>query len=262
MNIGFIGVGNMASAIINGFISEKAVDPGSIFISARTPESTLEKAQLLKVSPAASHQQLLSKADLIILAVKPEQMDAVIAEIKPYLSTQTIVSIAAKKTIQDLGLDVPVIRIMPNLNVTIKQGICALCCNEYVRDDVKSAVIQLFETLGAVVELDEALFSAFIGIAGSSPSFVFKFIDALIQPAIAEGMDQDTAQTIACIAVSGSAMMLKHSELSAVELVNKVSSKGGTTIEGTRVLDERDFDQSVSDAVKATIRKDKGQTRV
>lgn len=255
MKIGFIGVGNMASAIINGI-----EDKDSIYISGRTYSSTCEKADLLGVHACTSNSDCAQAVDILFLSVKPEMFETVLTEVKPVLDQQTLVSIAAKKTIADIEVlsgRMPIIRVMPNLNVAIQRGISAMCQNDLVTVPVLRTVESIFEKLGGFVALEESQFSGFIGIAGSSPAFVFKFIDDLAKSVLDEGFDYDTALKITCAAVSGSADYLRASGVPADVLVDRVCSPGGTTIEGVRALDAHGFSEAIHAAAHATILKDK-----
>lgn len=255
MKIGFIGIGNMASAIIEGISDKK-----SVYISSSTPESTLEKANKLGVNATQNNRDLVEHVDIIILCVKPEMLESVSSEIKDFVGNKVCVSIAAKKTIKDLenylGL-VPIVRVMPNLNATIKQSTSAITRNARVTDENYKLVKSIFSNVGEVFEVEEKLFSAFIGIAGSSPAFIFKFIDALMNQAVEEGMNFNDALAITVSAVKGSADFLQQSSNTAQELVVKVCSPGGTTIEGVQSLDNNNFNEIVNEAVAATIKKDK-----
>ncbi|CAH2760766.1 pyrroline-5-carboxylate reductase [Erysipelothrix amsterdamensis] len=255
MKIGFIGVGNMANAIIKGIDNKD-----SIYISGRTYESTCDKAQILGVHPCKSNQECAQTVDLLFLSVKPEMFETIFAEIKPVLDHQTLVSIAAKKTLEDIEVlsgSMPIIRVMPNLNVAIQRGISAICHNNRVTTDALIEVQGIFDALGGFVSIPESQFSGFIGIAGSSPAFVFKFIDELAKSVLDEGFDYDTALKITCAAVTGSAEYLSQSGEPADVLVDRVCSPGGTTIEGVRALDANGFAKAIHAASQATILKDK-----
>ena len=255
MKIGFIGIGSMATAIISGMS-----DKENIFISTRTNQKTLEQALILDVNATKSNSDCAKIADILFICVKPEQIESVSNEIKAYTKGKTIVSIAAKMPIRKLesyfGQEA-IIRVMPNLNVHIKKGTSALCHNNLVSDEALEKVRNIFKNLGDLEEIEESLFSAFIGIAGSAPAFIFKFIDALIQEAIKEGMNPEKALEIAVSTVKGSAQYLLESEDDAQTLIKKVCSPNGTTIEGVESLDKDEFDVIVQRAVHKTIRKDK-----
>ncbi|CAM4280754.1 pyrroline-5-carboxylate reductase [Erysipelothrix aquatica] len=255
MKIGFIGIGNMAQAIIHGMPNKE-----DIIISARTHDDTLFKANKLNVTPAANHHMLVIESDIIVMSVKPEMFNAIFEEIGPYLRGKTIVSIAAKLTIEKIQKqvgDIPVIRAMPNLNVAIQQGITAITASDNVDSQVATYVREMFDNLGSTVLIHESQMSGFIGLAGSSPAFVFKFIDAMVSEAMQEGFAYDDALSIASHAVSGSANYLRVSGVDAQILTERVCSPGGTTIEGVRSLDANHFEDTVRKAVRATINKDK-----
>lgn len=255
MKIGFIGIGNMASAIIEG-IDDKA----NVLISARTHQSSVEKAKTLGVNASKSHKDCVLNSDLIVLGVKPEVLEDVLVEIKDDLNDKTIVSIAAKKDIAWIESIIgkkAIIRVMPNLNVKIKKGSSAICKNELVDENYYAEAKKLFANLGEVFDLKESQFSAFIGIAGSMPAFVFKFIHEAALSVVNEGIDYDLAIDICASAVIGSAELLRTSDDSATVLIDKVSSPNGTTIEGTKALDENNFGKAIHKAIAATILKDK-----
>ena len=255
MKIAFIGVGNMSEAIIEG-IKEK----DSVYISGRTYESTLVKAKKLGVKAFKNHQACLEKAELIVLGVKPEVLQVVLEEIKEFIGNKTIVSIAAKRDIQWIESIVghkSIIRVMPNLNVKIAQGVSAICANEFALEEHYLTTKEIFENLGKVVELKEEQFSAFIGIAGSMPAFVFKFIHESALSVMDDGIDYDRAVEVIAATFIGSAHLVQQSDDSLEELIRKVSSPNGTTIEGTKALDQHGFAQAIHQAIQATILKDK-----
>lgn len=255
MKISFIGVGNMSQAIIEGI-----KDKSSVYISGRSYESSLKKAEKLGVHACKNHQECVDKADVIVLGVKPEVLQVVLDEIKDVIGQKTLVSIAAKRNIQwieNLIGHKSIIRVMPNLNVKIAKGISAICANEFTNKNHYQATKEIFENLGQVVELNEDQFSGFIGIAGSMPAFVFKFIHESALAVMNEGIGYDRAVEIVAATFIGSAHLVLQSDDSLEELIRKVSSPNGTTIEGTKALDEHGFAQAIHQAIQATILKDK-----
>ncbi|QIK69218.1 pyrroline-5-carboxylate reductase [Erysipelothrix sp. HDW6C] len=260
MKIGFIGIGNMAQAIIQGM-----PDKNSIVISARTPEDTLFKASKLGVHAASNHEMCVIESDIIVLSVKPEKFPEIIAEIKPFLKGKTIVSIAAKLSLDDITAmtgDIAIVRVMPNLNVAIQKGISAICHNSLTSPEHLNTVRDIFNHLGEIIEIDEAQFSGFSAIGGSSPAFVFKFIDAMAKEGMEEGLSYEETLDIAALAVAGSADYLRISGVDAQILTKRVCSPGGTTIEGVTSLDNNKFESVVREAVRATIDKDKFGTSI
>ncbi|CAM3673491.1 pyrroline-5-carboxylate reductase [Erysipelothrix urinaevulpis] len=255
MKIGFIGVGNMASAIIQG-IEQKE----SVYISGRTFASTKEKADQLGVHPSANHRECVGDVDVVVLGVKPEILDEVLLEIKDELHGKVVVSIAAKRSIEWIESILghcPIIRVMPNLNVKIQEGVCAICHNDQVLKKHLDFVVNVFSNLGEVVMLDESQFSGFIGISGSMPAFIFKFIHEAAKSVQSENIDYEKAVRIIADTMIGSGKLVKESDDDLETLIQKVSSPNGTTVEGTKKLDELDFGFVLDQAIQATIEKDK-----
>lgn len=255
MKIGFIGIGNMAQAIINGMS-----DKNSIIISARTLEDTKFKAERLGVHAASSHKDCVINSDIIILSVKPEVMEAVICDIKDSITNKTLVSIAAKLSLDTLTAwsgTHAFARVMPNLNVAIKKGTSAIVFDRDVPETHKEVINSIFNNIGDITHIEEAQMSGFIGLAGSLPAFVFKFINAVADACIEEGYTKEQAIEIAASAVSGSAQYLKSSHIDPEILTQRVCSPGGTTIEGVRELDTLDFENTIQKSIRKVIDKDK-----
>lgn len=259
MKIGFIGVGKMASAIIKG-LDKKQFD---IIISGRELSSTQAKAQELDVAYATSHAELVEQADIIILGVKPQVVPELLNEISPVLGkTKTIVSIAAGLDLHRLAVlstveNLPIIRIMPNINAMIGQSTSAIVANDAVSHNNFNFVKSIFENVGSVHEFTEKDFSAFTALAGSSPAYIYIFIDALARAGVLHGIPKAKATAIVAETVQASAKMILDSGENPWELVDKVSSPGGTTVAGVVSLEQNRFVGTVIDAISATIEKEK-----
>ena len=145
---------------------------------------------------------------------------------------------------------------MPNLNSQIGEGIAAICGNNYTTLEQKEFVLNMFKAIGDAVELPEKDFSTFTAIAGSSPAFVFLFIDSLARAAVKNGMSKEMATKIAAQAVLGSGKLVLASEESPWNLIDQVSSPGGTTVEGILALEDAGFISSITKAAQAVITKD------
>ncbi|GBG97034.1 pyrroline-5-carboxylate reductase [Lactococcus termiticola] len=258
-SIGFIGLGKMSTVIIAGLDKEAY----QIFASGRDFEKTKKEAGELGITALAGPQEVLEKSDIIILAVKPQVLPAVLSSMSPQLSAdKIIVSIAAGLTLDELaGLadqaGQPIVRIMPNINASIQASTTAMVANEYVSDEDYQAVKRIFEQVGSVHDIAEKDFANFTAIAGSSPAFIYIFIDALSRAAVLNGLPKSQATQIVAETVSASAQMLMASQENPWALVDKVSSPGGTTVAGVVSLEDTGFVSSVIAAVNATIEKDK-----
>lgn len=254
--IGFIGIGKMATAIIAGLDK----DSYNIQISGRDFEKTQKQAAELAVAVASSHQELVNSSDIIIMSVKPQVMPSVLQNltIEP---SKVIVSIAAGLDLTALSKltseQQPIIRIMPNINATIQQSTTAIVANPQVSSEAYAFVKGIFENIGSVHDIAEKDFSTFSAIAGSSPAFIYIFIDAMSRAAVLHGLPKDTATKIVAETVAASANMLLSSGENPWALVDKVSSPGGTTIAGVASLEQDGFVADLMRAITATVEKDR-----
>ncbi|WEV60984.1 pyrroline-5-carboxylate reductase [Streptococcaceae bacterium ESL0729] len=257
MKVGFIGAGKMAQAIIKGLDSNRF----DLSISSRNSEKTKDLAQKLAVNFCEDNRSLAQSVDVIVLSVKPQIIPQVIEEIRGELAGKKIISIAAGLNLarlQDLIQEqVEIIRVMPNINAEISQSTTAICPNELSSPDFVAITKEIFASIGQVYQIEEKDFQTFSAIAGSSPAFIYIFIDALSRAAVRYGMPKDLATEIVAQTVSASGQMVSQSKENPWALVDKVSSPGGTTIEGIVSLEENKFVASVIDAVSKTIEKDK-----
>ncbi len=261
--LGFIGCGNMASAIINGAVSSNFVKGESICVFDVDNEKAKKLQNDCGVTVYATVEELASNCDYVILAVKPQIFPVVLPQIKECLSSSTVVvSIAAGKTLEYIAGflkdGTSIVRVMPNINAKVLASMSAICKNNYTDDESFDFVKGLCHSFGDVIELDQSEFALFGVIAGCSPAYSFMFIDAMAKEAEKNGMDKAKALTICAQAVLGSAKMILADKSSDPEaLVKSVCSPGGTTIEGVTRLREKSFDEIVMSAVKASLDKDK-----
>lgn len=260
--LGFIGCGNMATAIIGGAVSSGFLKGENICVF----DVDKAKAEFLNkqycVNYCLSVEEIAENCEFVVLAVKPQVFPAVLPQIKDTLNKTTVVSIGAGKTLQYIGSflknETPIIRVMPNINAKVGASMSAVCRNEFADDNALTFVKGLCNSFGEVMELPESQFPLFGVIAGCSPAYSFMFIDSMAREAVKNGMKKDEALKICAQAVFGSAkMILEDKENNPWALINSVCSPGGTTIEGVAKLQEEKFDTAVMDAVKASLDKDK-----
>lgn len=260
MKIGFIGLGNMAKAMIGGMLQKEIVQTGDIFGSARSRE-TLEAVRAgYGIGTRDSNVAVAGEADVLILAVKPQFFQTVIEEIREVTPEKTLViSIAAGKTIdwieQAFGRKIKLVRCMPNTPALVGEGCSGVCRSGLVTEEEMAQCMELVESFGLAREVPERLINAVSGVSGCSPAYVFLFIEALADGAVAAGMPRAQAYTFAAQAVMGSAKLMLETGKHPGELKDMVCSPAGTTIEGVRVLEERGFRGAVMDAVKASVEK-------
>lgn len=262
MKIGFIGCGNMATAMIRGILDSKKVTAQDVIASAKT-EKTREKIKgELGIQAAKDNVDVVKFADVVFLAVKPIFYEEVICEVKDSVrEDQLIVTIAPGKTLEwiqeKFGKTVKIVRSMPNTPAMVKEGMLGLCRNEWVTVDEMNMILKLCESFGKAEEVPERLMDTVVGVSGSSPAYVFLFIEALADAAVADGMPRAQAYKFAAQSVLGSAKMVLETGMHPAELKDMVCSPGGTTIEAVRVLEEKGMRSAVFEASKACVKKAK-----
>ena len=261
--LGCIGCGNMATAILNGVVKSQYVNGAEICVFDTCEEKANELKVSLGVEVLTSATEVAEKAQVVVLAVKPQVFPEVLPQIKDALSenNNALVSIGAGKTISYLcsflESNTPVIRVMPNINAKVGASMSAVCKNDKVTYALLEFVKGLCQSFGDVIELPESQFSIFSVIAACSPAYTFMFIDSMARGAEKNGLKREDALKISAQAVLGSAKMMLESDDSPWALINSVCSPGGTTIEGVATLQNEEFDKAVMDAVQASYEKDK-----
>lgn len=262
MTIGFIGLGNMAKAMISGMLAKEIVDAAELIGSARTEATREAVRKTYGMTVYESNQQVAEEAEVLVLAVKPQMMEGVIKEIRDSIKPDAlIVSIAAGKTLSWIenafGKEIRLVRCMPNTPALVMAGCSGVCRNAKVSDDAMAFCMKLFESFGLAEEVPEKLIDAVGAVSGSSPAFVFMFLEALADGAVKAGMPRTQAYRFAAQAVMGSAKLMLETGKHPGELKDMVCSPGGTTIEGVQVLEEMGLRSSVMGAVEACVEKTK-----
>lgn len=252
--IGFIGTGVMGQAVIATLL-KAGVTKDRISFTRRRSELNDEITKSYGIQ-AKSLQQLAADSDLIFLAMKPQDLIAVLEEIKEYLSPKVvIVSLAAgKKTsvIQStLGHGNPVIRVMPNTPMIVGEGVSAISPSANVSDGDLEWVRNVLSFGGRAIVIDEALQDAVTTISGSGPAYFFAFIEAMVKAGESMGISKEDATTLAIATIKGAAVMLEQSGKSATTLRENVTSPKGVTAEALKVFKERGLDEMVEAAMKA-----------
>lgn len=265
MKFGLIGAGNMGGAILKGALK-------SGFLSADEVMVFDVNAELLELWKASYHvhtaegnAQLAQECDWILLAVKPIFLGGVLSEIQTYLSHKRVISIAAGWSIEMLQRamqndSAQLLRVMPNTPALVGAGCIALCEETTLDGESFQWAKSLFETLGVVQVIPQRLMDAVIAVSGSSPAYVFMFIDAMADAAVKLGMPRAMAIQSAAQAVMGSAKMVLETGEHPDVLKDQVCSPGGTTIEAVQVLEETGMRASVMKAMVACAEKNQQMT--
>ncbi|MFJ8245384.1 pyrroline-5-carboxylate reductase [Peribacillus asahii] len=248
--ITFIGAGSMAEAIISGLVAQQVVDPKNINVTNKSNEARLASLnEKYGVTGTRNIQEAMKEADVVLLAVKPKDMLATMQSIQPYITTEMmLVSVAAGVHTASLegiaAKEVAVIRAMPNTSATVGQSATAISTNAYTSAEQRQTAITLFETIGSVVVVEEEQLDAVTGLSGSGPAYLYYLVEAMEKSAQDLGLDAGTAKQLIIQTMLGAAEMLKHSSKSPATLRKEVTSPGGTTEAGLKVLQNYEVDQA------------------
>ena len=289
MKIGFIGLGNMAKAIIGGILKDKIIPAKDIIGSDKSDEMKKGAKSQFGITVYDSNIKVVSEADILFFAVKPQFLPEVMDEIKGSVKEKTvIVSIVAGKNIAFIenGLantgkagkstgkaagkaagksagksagakKIKIVRTMPNTPALVGEGCTGVCPNENVTKAELDKVLKILSSFGKAHVVPERLMDVVGAVSGSSPAFVFMFIEALADGAVAGGMPRSQAYEFAAQAVLGSAKLVLESGKHPGELKDMVCSPAGTTIEGVRTLEECGMRGAIMDAVEAVLERTK-----
>lgn len=262
MKLGFIGCGNMAGAMLGGILRKNLLEKDEIIASTSREESRKRVEDTYGIHAVLDNREVAENSEILILAVKPQYYETVIGEIRDCVrEEQLIVSIAPGKTLawleEKLGKPCKLIRCMPNTPALVGEGITGVCRNGRVDDRELARVCRILESCGQAEVLPENLMDVVVAVSGSSPAYVFLFIEAMADAAVADGMPRAQAYKFASQAILGSARMVLETGKHPGELKDMVCSPGGTTIEAVRVLEEKGFRSAVIEAMKACVKKGK-----
>ncbi len=254
--VGFVGAGNMAGALVKGLLATKRYRARDIWASDVEPRQVRHLARVYGIGSAPDNATLVAQSALVVLAVKPQVMDAVLVALRPLVAKQLFVSIAAgiptARLEAGLGPRARVIRAMPNTPALVSAGITVLVrgAKATVRDERLAAA--LFGGVGEVVRVkDETLMDAVTGLSGSGPAYVYRFAEGLVAGGLAEGLPERTARQLAYQTIRGAALMLQETGRPPEELRAMVTSPGGTTLAGLQALEARAFAATVTEGVRA-----------
>ena len=265
MKIGFIGVGAMAQAIIQGLVNAKFVPNQDILVHSAHKDHYEKYAKQFGLTAEPTNQAVAKNSDLVVLAVVPAIAAEVLAEIRNELSSKkTLVSIVSGVSLNRLeeltDYNLPILRSLPNINSEFGQGMTAVAANENLSGERKAQAIAMYEATGSVSELDESQFAAFSAISGSAVAYVDFFIDSLSRAGVKYGFSKEMATKIAAQTTLGSAHSLMVSGQTPAEMIDKVCSPGGDTIAGILAMEEAGFLPSVIKGIDATIAKSTGKS--
>lgn len=260
--IGFIGCGNMGKAMLGSLVKSKDINNEDIMVSTKSNTSAQNIIKEFNVKATTINSEVTKNSDIIFLAVKPFFFKEVIEEIKDVVKEDVIIiSIAAGVTIEQIeewfGKKIKLVRTMPNTPALVGEGMSAICPNNNVSEEELNYIGKLYNLFGKYEVIAEKDFHAFIALCGSSPAYVFMFIEAMADAAVAQGMPRKQAYQFAAQAVLGSAKLLLETGMHPGELKDMVCSPAGSTIEGVRILEQNGFRSAVFEALNGAAEKGK-----
>ena len=258
--IGFIGAGKMATAIIKGLLRSELVEKNRIIASEPNKDYAHKIEKELGIKMVHNNREAAAEADIIILAVKPFVVKDVLTEIEDRIdNSKLIVTIAAgissKRVEEILEKHAKVVKVMPNTPALLAEGMSAVCKGEHATDEDFENVIKIFESVGRVIKAKEEDIDTITGVSGSGPAFYYYIIDAIAKAGEKLGLDYKTALLLSAQTALGSAKMILESGVEPEQLITNVTTPGGTTAEGNKVLNESDISEILFNTVKKTAEK-------
>ncbi len=256
--IGFIGCGNMGFALMSGLV--KAGKQDQLVCTDKDTDAEIKVITKLNIGYIRTNKELAQQAKYIVLAVKPQFMDEVIEEIKDVVTEENVIisiaPVAIEKIKNGFGKDLKYVRVMPNTPALIGEGMSVVSfSNAEFTQEEKDVVNEIFKSCGKVEIMEERYLDAVTAISGSSPAYVYMFIEAMADAGVKNGLPRNIAYKLAAQTVLGSAKMVLETGEHPAVLKDRVCSPGGTTIAAVAVLEEKGFRSAVIEAMEACYNK-------
>ncbi len=265
--VGFIGAGNMAGALIKGLINAQLYPPQEMIVSDTLPAQLRKIKRRYQVEGTRKNRAVVQQAQTIVLAVKPQIIDQVLADIQPVVTaTKRFISIAAGVTLtrleKGLGEKARVIRVMPNTPALLGKSMTVVVRGTRAKAADEKLALRFFRGVGdALAVQDERLLDPVTGLSGSGPAYVYLFAEALIAGGIKAGLSPTVAERLTFQTLEGAVAMLRETKQSPQELREMVTSPGGTTLAGLKRLETGAFSKTVRAAVDAATRRSRALGR-
>lgn len=259
-NIGFIGSGKMASAIIKGLVGSGFASPENLMATQAEREGVEEKSKELGIRIILDNKELAKHSDVIIIAVKPNQVEGVLDEVKEFITPEKLVtSIAAGMTTgfleSKLNDSTRVVRVMPNTPALVGEGMSGICGGKFATEEDLEYIKSLLSSIGKCIIVDEKQIDIVTAISGSGPAFFYKVINDIARAGEKLGMDYDKALLLSIQTAIGSAKMAMNRTIPMEELISNVATKGGCTRVGVDCMEEEDTTKIFYDVIKSTTEK-------
>lgn len=262
-NIAVIGFGNMMEAIISGALKENTLSSKQVFAIQYKPQKDKTIQKKYKITHLKNYEEICKNCQVIFLGVKPQGMNSVLQELKPYITkNHLLITVAAGLPVsfyeKRLGKNIRLIRTMPNTPALIGLGATGYFANKNCKRTDTQICETIFQSIGIIKRLKkESLIDSVIAVSGSAPAFVYQFASSLIKGGIKNGLTENESKDLVLQTLKGATEMMIHSPETPDELTKKVTSKKGTTLEGLKVLKKKKFTNLIWDCMKAAIRRSK-----
>lgn len=258
--IGFIGAGNMGTALIKGLLNSERYALRQLLVSDKHQERLTKISEEFGLKCYASNKDLVRNCQIILLAVKPQSIRGVLLEVKTEIrDDHLMISIAAgiplKMIKSIIGREIPLIRVMPNTPALIQRGVSALASGRLATSGHMEIARGIFDAVGDTVIVGEEMMDAVTAISGSGPGYIFKIMECFVEAGEKLGFDRETSTRLVVETIMGSAHLVRESEKSLSQLREMVTSPGGTTAAALAVLEERGLDSIIREAVEAACRR-------
>lgn len=260
MKFGFLGSGKMAEAILSGMLQSELASPDEVIACDTSAERRERMGTEYAVATTTCAAEMILACDVIILAVKPQVVEAVLGSVRElFTKEQLVISIAAGKKLeflrQQCGPQPRLCRVMPNLPLMACEGMSAFCLEDDALDEDRELITQIFGSSGAVLELDEGHFDAVTALSGSGPAFVAYMLGALVDGAVKLGLPQESARLLAEQTLIGTGIYLQESGREINEFIEAVCSPQGTTEAGMKVLKSSNLAETLEQTLAAAAQR-------
>jgi pyrroline-5-carboxylate reductase len=258
MNVAILGAGKIGESLLSGLLSSGWRQPQEIVVTARRAERVDELVQRYGVRGTTSNAEAVHGAEVIVVAVKPQDFDILLGEIGPVVAEgQTVLSVAA--AIPTAAIEarlpsgVPVVRSMPNAPSTVHEGIAGICAGAHADEEHLALAEEVLRHLGAVVRVPERYMDAVTAVSGSGPAYFALLAEAMIEAGILLGLTRETSTQLVVQTMLGAAKLLRDEHMHPVELREMVTSPGGTTIRAIRELEQAGVRAAFLNAIQAAM---------
>jgi pyrroline-5-carboxylate reductase len=258
--IGFIGAGNMATALIKGLIESGVYDKSRLLASDRDEEKLKNLADRFSVNVCASNVGVVRESSTVVLCIKPQNMRAVLEEVRGEVrDDHLLVSIAAGVPLslirQEIGREVATIRVMPNTPALVLHGMSALARGSRATEEQMALAKKIFSAVGETVEVEESMMDAVTALSGSGPGYLFRMMECFVEAGVAVGLEKEVSRRLVVQTFLGAAHLAKNSRTPLSGLREMVTSPGGTTQAGLAAFDRLGLERIVLSAVQAAHRR-------